>query len=92
MMKSIQNLVLFCQLVLKKKQILLLIKGCNPVANLRKTKINNTNVDLVNDNAQGQITLQSTVRSGQISKSSKTVWLSSLPAKMKKIRSKIEAL
>ena len=90
--KSIQNLVLFCQLVLKKKQILLLIKGFNSVANLRKTKINNTNVDLVNDNAQGQLTLQSTVRSGQISKSSKTVWFSSLPAKMKKIRSKIEAL
>ena len=72
-MKSIRNLVLFCQLVLKKNQILLLIKGCNSVANLRKTKINNTNVDLVNDNAQGQLTLQSTVRSGQISNSSKTM-------------------
>ena len=68
------------------------IKGCNSVANLQKTKINNTNVDLVNNNAQGQLTLQSTVRSGKISNSSKTVWLSSLPAKMKKIRSKIEAL
>ena len=42
--------------------------------------------------AQGQLTLQSKVRSGQISNSSKTLWLSSLPAKMKKIRSKIEAL
>ena len=42
--------------------------------------------------AQGQLTLQSTVRSGQISNSSKTLWLSSLPAKMKKIRSKIEEL
>ena len=42
--------------------------------------------------AQGQLTLQSTVRSSQISNSSKTVWLSSLPAKMKMIRSKIEAL
>ena len=42
--------------------------------------------------AQGQLTLQSTVRSGQISNSSKTLWLSSLPAKLKKIRSKIEAL
>ena len=40
--------------------------------------------------AQGQLTLQSTVRSGQISNSSKTVWLSSLPAKMKKIRSYIK--
>ena len=26
------------------------IKGCNSVANLRKTMIYNTNVDLVNDN------------------------------------------
>ena len=42
--------------------------------------------------AQGQLTLQSTVRSGQISNSSKTLWLFSLPAKMKKIRSKIEGL
>ena len=33
--------------------------------------------------AQGQLTLQSTVRSGQIYNSSKTLWLSSLPAKMK---------
>ena len=38
--------------------------------------------------AQGQLTLQSTVRSGQISNSVETLWLSSLPAKMKKIRSK----
>ena len=49
-MMSIQNLVLFCQLLLKKKQILTSIKGCNSVANLRKTKIYNINVDLVNDN------------------------------------------
>ena len=42
--------------------------------------------------AQGQLTLRSTVRSSQISNSSKTLWLSSLPAKMKKIQSKIEAL
>ena len=50
MMMSIQNLILFCQLVLKKKQILISIKTRNSVANLRKTKIYNTNVDLVNDN------------------------------------------
>ena len=42
--------------------------------------------------AQGQLTPQSTVRSGQISNSVETLWLSSLPAKMKKIRSKKEAL
>ena len=49
----IQNLVLFCQFVLKilsKKQILTSIKGHNSVANLQKTQIHNTNVDLVNDN------------------------------------------
>ena len=50
MMMSIQNLILFCQLVLKKKQILISIKARNSVANLRKTKIYNTNVDIVNDN------------------------------------------
>ena len=42
--------------------------------------------------AQGQVTLQSIVRSGQISKSFMTLWLSSLPAKMKRIRSKMKAL
>ena len=42
--------------------------------------------------AQGQLTLQCTVRSGQISNLFETLWLSSLPAKMKKIRPKIEAL
>ena len=53
MMICIQNLVLFCQFVLKilsKNQILTSIKGRNSVANLRKTKIYNNNVDLVNDN------------------------------------------
>ena len=170
----IQNLVSICLFVLKiwsKNHILTPIKGSNSVANLQKTMIYNSKVDLVNDNvytkfglnrsirfqdieqnsiltsikgcnsdanlpnsnssklscmsslparmkkiklkmkvldcsqdfshyksmgifpdAQGQLTLQSTVRSGQISNSFKTIWLSSLPAKMKKIRSKIEAL
>ena len=53
MMMFIQNLVLFCPLVLRKlskNQILTPIKGRNCVANLRKTKIYNTNIDLVNDN------------------------------------------
>ena len=35
---------------MSKNQILTSIKGRNSVANLRKTKIYNTNVDLVNDN------------------------------------------
>ena len=42
--------------------------------------------------AQGQLTLQSMVGSGRISNSSATLWLSSLPAKMKKIRSEMKAL
>ena len=53
MMMCIQNLFLFCQFVLKilsKKRILTSIKGSNSVANLQKTKIYNTNIDLVNDN------------------------------------------
>ena len=55
MMMCIQNLVLFCQFILKilstgKNQILTSIKGRNSVANLRKTKIYNTNLDLVTDN------------------------------------------
>ena len=53
MIMYIQNLVLFCQFVLKilsKNRILTSIKGSNSVANLRKTTIYNTDVDLVNDN------------------------------------------
>ena len=53
MMMCIQNFVLFCHFVLKilsKNQILTSIKGRNYVANLRKTKIYNTNLDLVTDN------------------------------------------
>ena len=42
--------------------------------------------------AQGQLTPQSLVRSGRISNSFEMLWMSSLPAKMKKIRSTIEAL
>ena len=38
--------------------------------------------------AQGQLTPQSMAGSGRISNSSETAWLSSLPAKMKKIRLK----
>ena len=53
MMMCIQNLVLFCKFILKllsKNRILSSIKGSNSVANLQKTKIYNTNIDLVNDN------------------------------------------
>ena len=52
MIMCIQNLVSICLLVLKilsKNQILTSIKGRNSAANLRKTMIYITNVDLVND-------------------------------------------
>ena len=66
MMMCIQNLVLFCQLVLKilsKNQILTLIKGRNSVANLRKAKIYNTNGDLVKDNVYTKFGLNLSIRS-----------------------------
>ena len=53
MMMCIQNLISLCQFVLKtlsKNQNLTPIKGRNPVANLQKTMVYITNVDLVNDN------------------------------------------
>ena len=52
MIMCIHNLVTFCQFVLKilsKNQILTSIKGPNSVANLQKTIVYNTNIDLVND-------------------------------------------
>ena len=66
MMMCIQNLILFCQLVLKKKQILTSFKGHNSVANLPKTKIYNTNVDLVNDNVYTNFGLNMSIRSQDI--------------------------
>ena len=60
MMMCIQNLVSFCQFVLKilsKKRILTSIKGSKSFANLRKTKIYNTNIDIVNDNVYTKIGL-----------------------------------
>ena len=69
MMLCMQNLVLFCQFVLKilsKNQILTSIKGCNFVVNLRKTQIYNTNVDLVNDNVFSKFGLILSIRSQDI--------------------------
>ena len=69
MMMCIQNLVLFCQFVLKilnKKQILTSIKGRNSVENLRKTKIYNTNLDLVTDNVLTKFGLILSIRSKDI--------------------------
>ena len=69
MMMCIQNLVLFCQLVLKilsKNQILPSIKGRNSVSNLRETKIYNTNLDLVTDNVYTNFGLILSIRSQDI--------------------------
>ena len=69
MLMNTQNLVLFCQFILKilnKKQILTPIKGRNSVANLRKTKIYNTDIELVNDNAFTKFGLNLFIRSQDI--------------------------
>ena len=69
MMMCIQNLVPFCQFVLKilsKNRILKSIKGTNSVANLRNTKIYNSNIDLVNDNVYTQFGLNLFIRSQDI--------------------------
>ena len=42
--------------------------------------------------AQGQLTPQALVRSGRISNSFEMLWISLLPASIKKIRSKMKAL
>ena len=66
-----QNLVSFCQFVLKilsKNQILTLIKGSNSIANLRKTKIYNTNIDTVNDNVYTKFGLNLFILSQDIEK------------------------
>ena len=60
MIMCIQNLVTFCPFILKiwsKNQILESIKGRNSVANLLKTTICNTNVDLVNDDVYTKLVL-----------------------------------
>ena len=69
MMMCIQNLVLLCQFVLKilsENQILTSIKGSNSVANLRKTKIYNTNLDLVTGNVYTDFGLILSIRSQDI--------------------------
>ena len=69
MMMCIQNLVLFCQFILKilsKNLILTSNKGSNYVANLHKTNIYNTNTDLVNDNVFTMFGLILSIRSQDI--------------------------
>ena len=65
MIMCLQSFVSFCQFVLKilsKNQILISTKGRNSVANLRKTMIYNTNVDLVNDNVYAKFGLNWSIR------------------------------
>ena len=65
MIMCLQSLVSFCQFVRKivsKNQILISIKGHNSAANLRKTMIYNTNVDLVDDNVYTKFGLNRSIR------------------------------
>ena len=65
MIMCLQSLVSFCQFVLKilsKNQIFISNKGRNSVANLRKTMIYNTNVDLVDDNVYTKFGLNRSIR------------------------------
>ena len=60
-----QNLVSICLFFLKimsKNQILTSIKARNSVANLRKTTIYDTNIDLVNDNVYTKFGLNQSFR------------------------------
>ena len=51
-----------------------------------------TRLYIIFSDAQGQLTPKSAVEFCRNSNSSKLLWLSSLPARMKKIRSKMKAL
>ena len=65
MIMCIQNLVFFCQFVLKilsKNQFLTSIKGRNSFANLRKTMIYNTNIEFVNVNVYTKFGLNRSIR------------------------------
>ena len=65
MIMCIRNLVSICLIflkILRKKQILTLNKGRNYIANLRKTMIYDTNIDLVNDNMYTKFGLNRSIR------------------------------
>ena len=69
MIMCIQNLIKFCPFILKirsKNQILESIKGRSSVANLRKTMIYNTNIDLVNDDVHTKFGLILSISSQDI--------------------------
>ena len=65
MIMCIRNLVSICLFVLKilsKNQILTSVKGRDSVANLRKTMIYDTNIDLVSDNVYTKFGLNRSIR------------------------------
>ena len=65
MIMCMQNLVSICLFFLKilsKNQSLTSIKARNSVANLRKTTIYDTNIDLVNDNVYTKFDLNQSFR------------------------------
>ena len=69
MMMCLQNLVSSCHFVFKilsKNPILTPIKDSNSFANLRKTKIDNTKIDLVNDNVYKKFGLNLSIHSQDI--------------------------
>ena len=69
----IPTLVSFCQFVLKilsKKKFLTPIKGRYSLANLRKTTIYNTKVDIVNDNVYTKFGLNRSIRFQDIEQNS----------------------
>ena len=71
MIMCMQNLVSICLFFLKilsKNQILTSIKARNSVANLRKTTIYDTNIDLVNDNVYTKFGLNQSFRFQDIEK------------------------
>ena len=66
---SIQNLVKSCPFIIKiwsKNKSLTSIKGRNSSCKFAKTKIYNTNVDLVNDNVYAKFGLNLSIRSQDI--------------------------
>ena len=71
MIMCIQKLIKFCPFILKiwsKNQVIEVIKGRNSVANLRKTTIYNTNIDLVNGDVYTEFGLILSNRSQDIEK------------------------
>ena len=66
MIMCIQSLVKFCPFIRSKNLIFESIKGRNSVANLQKTSIYFTNVDLVNDDVNTKFGLILSIRSQDI--------------------------